>query len=175
MTSTAPGTTAAGTAPAYRSKTLAAWLAFFAGALGLHRIYLHGFGDKLAWAHTPITALGLVGVQRMSNLGQDDRLAWLLIPLLGLMLSQAMLCAIVYALTPDERWASLHNPGQPLRRTRWGAVLAAVAALMVGGIVLIGTIAFSIQHFFEWQIETGSPRGPQTAGDIDQKIHVLST
>ena len=77
-----------------------------------------------------------------------------MIPLLGLMLSQAMLCAIVYGLTPDERWDARHNPGWPVRATRWGAVLAAVAALAIGGVVLIGTIAFSVQKFFEWQLES---------------------
>jgi hypothetical protein len=103
--------------------------------------------------HAPVTLIGVFGVERMSWFGQDDRLAWLLIPLLGLMLSQAMLCAIVYALMPDERWDARHNPGQPVRATRWGAVLAAVAALAIGGVILIGTIAFSVQKFFEWQLE----------------------
>jgi hypothetical protein len=140
----------------YRSKSLAAWLAIFAGSLGLHRLYLYGPADKGAWAHVPITVLGLVGVERMSRLGQDDHLAWLLIPLLGLALSQAMLCAIVYALAPDERWDARHNPGWPVRTTRWGAVLAAVAALAIGGVVLIGTIAFSMQRLFEWQLEPAS-------------------
>jgi hypothetical protein len=145
----------------YRSKTLAAWLALIAGALGLHRLYLHGARDWVAWAHAPLTALGLIGALRMSNLGQDDRLAWVLVPVLGLMLSQAMLCAIVYALTPDERWDARHNAGLAARSTRWGAVLAAVAALLVGGVVLIGTIAFSIQKLFEWQLESTQQEAPR--------------
>jgi hypothetical protein len=136
---------------------VAAWLALLLGAAGLHRIYLHGAADRLAWAHVPVTVLGLVGAERMSTLGQDDRLAWVLVPLLGLMLSQAALFAILYALTPDERWDARHNPGLPGRSTRWGAVLAAVAALMVGGVVFIGTIAFSIQNNFEVQLESGTP------------------
>ena len=138
----------------YRSKTIAAWLAVVAGASGLHRIYLHGVADKLAWAHVPLTALGLYGAERMARFGQDDRLSWILVPLLGLMLSQAMLMAIVYALTPDERWDARHNPGWPVHSTRWGAVLAAVAALAIGGVVLIGTIAYSFQRLFEWQVES---------------------
>ena len=140
-------------AGAYRSKTLAAWLAVVLGAFGVHRLYLHGRADPLAWAHWPLTLLGLVGAVRMARLGQEDRLAWVLVPLLGLMLSQAMLCAIVYALAPDEQWDAARNPGWPPRQTRWGAVLAAIAALMIGGVVLIGTIAFSIQKLFEWQAE----------------------
>jgi TM2 domain len=137
----------------YRSKSVAAWLALLVGTLGLHRIYLKGRRDGWAWLHLVPTAAGLVGVHRMRELGQDDRLAWLLIPLLGLMLSQAMLVAIIWGLTSDERWDARYNPGLPTRNTRWAPVLAAVLALLVGGTVLMGTIAFSGQKFFEWQLE----------------------
>ncbi len=138
-------------AAAFKSKTLAAWLAVIGGTVGLHRLYLHGTGDRLAWLHLLPTALGLLGVQRMRELGQDDRLSWLLIPLLGLMIAQGMLHAIVYGLTSDERWAQRHD--QAVRDTRWGPVLAAITALLVGAAVLMGSIAFGGQKFFEWQLE----------------------
>ncbi|MBK1613493.1 hypothetical protein CKO44_08415 [Rubrivivax gelatinosus] len=144
----------------YRSKTVATWIAFALGAFGAHRFYLHGRRDALGWLHTPPTLAGLAGVVRMRELGQDDRLAWLLIPLLGLMLSQAMLCAIVYALTPDDRWDARRNPKEPGRATGWGPVLGAIASLMVGGAVLMGTIAFAGQRFFEWQLEDGAEMAP---------------
>ncbi|MDO8419650.1 MAG: hypothetical protein Q7S90_06395 [Rubrivivax sp.] len=137
----------------YRSKTLAAWLTLALGALGLHRLYLYGRRDRLVWAYPLPTLLGGVGVQRLRSLGQDDRLAWLLIPLLGLMLTIAMLTTIVYALTPDEKWDDRHNPGQPGRATAWGPVLAAILALLLGGAVLMGTIAYGGQKFFEWQLD----------------------
>ena len=111
--------------------------------------------------HPLPTALGLLGVHRLQSLGQDDMLAWLLIPLLGLMLSQAMLLAIVYALTPDERWDARHNPGQPVTATTWGPVFAAVLGLLVGGGVLMGTIAYSGQKFFEWQLESTRAAQPR--------------
>ncbi len=139
----------------YRSKTIATWLGVIAGALGAQRFYLHGARDALAWLHLPPTAAGLWGAWRMHTLGQDDRLSWLLIPLLGVMLSISMLAAIVSALTPDGRWDARYNPGQPPRQTRWGPVLGAVLALMIGGIVLMGTIAFAGQRFFEWQMQAG--------------------
>ena len=138
---------------AYRSKTVATWLALLVGSLGIHRFYLHGLRDRLGWLHPLPTLVGLGGVIRMRNLGQDDHLAWLLIPLIGLMLSQAMLCAIVYGLTPDEKWDAQHNPGQPTHATRWAPVLGAIAALALGGTVLMGTIAFAGQKIFEWQAE----------------------
>ncbi len=136
-----------------RSKTLAAWLALLGGTLGLHRFYLHGLRDPWGWLLWPPTLLGLVGLDRMDTLGQDDRLAWLLIPLLGLSISVAMLQAILIALTPDEKWDARFNPAGPASATGWGPVLAAIAALLIGGGVLMATIAFGGQRFFEWQLE----------------------
>lgn len=142
--------TAAGRRP--RSKTLAAWLALGLGAIGVHRIYLYGWRDLAAWLHPLPTLMGLAGVVRMRNLGQDDRIAWLLIPMLGTMLSIAAATAILWALMPDERWDQRHNGGLPTHGARWGAVLAAVVGLLLGGMVLMGTIAFALQKFFEWQL-----------------------
>ncbi|HLL17991.1 MAG TPA: hypothetical protein VK439_04345 [Rubrivivax sp.] len=135
-----------------RSKTLAAWLALLVGASGLHRVYLYGWRDIVAWLHPVPTLVGLAGVVRMRNLGQDDRIAWLLIPVLGAMLSAGALTAIVWALMPDERWDERHNGGVNTRPGRWGAVLAAVVGLLLGGMVLMGTITFALQKFFEWQL-----------------------
>lgn len=132
-----------------RSKTVATWLALMLGSFGAHRFYLHGRRDLWGWLHPWPTLLGLVGVLRMRTLGLDDHAAWLLVPLLGLMLAQAMLAAIVYGLTPDERWAARF--AQPLQATRWGPVLGAIVALMVGGAVLMGTLAFAGQMFFEYR------------------------
>jgi hypothetical protein len=139
--------------PRYRSKTLATWIAVVGGAFGLHRFYVHGLQDRWAWLHPWPSLAGLAGVLRMRELGQDDHLAWLLIPALGLMLSIAMLSAIVYGLTPDERWDARHNPGLPGRSTGWGPVLGVILALLVGGTVLMGTVAFGGQKFFEWQLQ----------------------
>lgn len=136
-----------------KSKTAATWIAFLGGALGLHRLYLHGMRDPLGWLHLLPTSLGVYGVQRMLDLGQDDHLAWVLIPMLGLVLAASMLSAIVYGLTPDERWDSRHNGGRPSPRSGWGAVLGVIVALLVGATVLMATIAFASQRFFEAQVE----------------------
>ena len=148
----------------YRSKTVAAWLALLMGSLGVHRMYLHGLRDFKAWLYPLPTALGLLGVDRMRSMGQDDQLAWLLIPFLGLTLSIAMLQAIVYALTPDERWQQRYNLGWPPQATAWAPVFAAVLALLVGGTVLMGTVAFAGQKFFEWQLR---PAAAATVGGRD--------
>jgi hypothetical protein len=158
MNPTAPPTTVPADAPRYHSKTLATWIAVGFGALGGLRFYLHGWRDAAGWLHLPPTALGAWGAWRMHTLGQDDRLASVLVPLLGLMLSWAMLSAIVTGLTPDARWDERHNAGLEPRATGWGPVLGAIVALMVGGIVLMGTIAFAGQRFFEWQQEAATVR-----------------
>jgi hypothetical protein len=148
------------------SKTLATWIAVIGGSLGLHHVYLGGPRRWLAVLYPLPTLVGLAGVLRMRALGVDDRLSWLLVPWLGLTISVGMLCAIVIGLTSDARWARRHAPvpaGAPaaaaddeeeappgLVRTGWGPVLGVVIALMVGGGVLIGTIAFSVQKLFEW-------------------------
>jgi hypothetical protein len=140
--------------PGYKSKTLATWIALLTGSLGLHRFYLHGFKDLLGWLHPWPTLAGLHGVLRMLAYGQDDRLSWVLVPLLGLMLAQAMLFAILYGLTPDEQWNARFNASTARQhRTGWAAVIGVIAALMVGAGVLMATIAFGMQRYFEVQIE----------------------
>jgi hypothetical protein len=133
-----------------RSKTVATWLALMAGAFGAHRFYLRGASDLLAWLHPWPTLAGMWGIHRVQSLGQDDRLSWLLLPVLGLMVAQACLAALVYGLTPDAAWAARWR--QPLVETRWGPVLGVIAALMLGATALMATIAFAGQRFFEWQL-----------------------
>jgi hypothetical protein len=133
-----------------RSKTLATWLALLGGTLGLHRLYLKGLGNVPGWLHLLPTTLGLYGLERWRELGQNDSLAWWLLPLLGLMIAQAMLHAIVYGLTSDEKWAARWR--QPVQASGWAAVLAVIAALLIGATVLMSTIAFGVQKFFEWEL-----------------------
>jgi hypothetical protein len=136
-----------------RSKALATWIAVLGGAFGLHRFYLHGWRDWVGWLYPLPTLLGLAGAQRMRAFGQDDRVAWVLIPVLGFSLTAAMLTAIVYGLTSDEKWAGRHNPGRPPQATGWLPVLGVIVALLLGASTLMGTVAFSMQHFFEWQLQ----------------------
>ena len=138
---------------AFKSRTLATWLAFVGGSLGLHRFYLHGLRDGWGWLHWPPAALGLYGVLRMHELGQDDRWGSLLVPLLGLVLSASMLAAAVYGLTSDEQWNARFNPQGPASHGGWLVIFGVIGAVMVGATVLIATIAFSGQRYFEAQVQ----------------------
>ncbi|MDR0224883.1 MAG: TM2 domain-containing protein [Burkholderiaceae bacterium] len=140
-----------------KSKTLAAWLAFLAGPLGMHRFYLHGLGDWLGWLLPVPTALGVYGIERVQQLGQDDQLSWLLIPLLGFTIAGCALRAILYGLIDTETWNRRYNPGAdaqaPEGRTGWTTIFAIALSLMVGAAVLMASIAYSFQHYFEYQVE----------------------
>jgi hypothetical protein len=147
------------TAPSsYKSKTLATWAALLGGPFGLHRFYLFGFGDIWGWLHPIPTLIGLWGIHRVNELGQDDQLAWLLIPVLGFTVAATMLQAILYGLTPDEKWHARFNASQATApdaapTAGWPAVIGVILALMLGATVLMATIAFSGQRYFEYQIE----------------------
>lgn len=142
-----------------KNKTLAVWLTFFGGPLGLHRFYLRGPGDLLGWLLPLPTALGIHGIQRVAQFGVDDHWSWVLVPLLGFTIAGCALTAIVYGLMTPEKWNARFNPqAQPLAAagtTNWFTVFGLALALMLGTGVLMASIAFSFQRYFEYQIEEG--------------------
>ena len=156
-------TTIEPTVSADKSKTFATWIAIVGGTMGWHRFYLHGFRDLLGWLHPLPTLVGLYGVMRAQSLGQDDQLAWVLIPLVGCTIAASMLCAIVYGLTSDEKWNARFNGGRAASRSGWAAVLGVILALLVGAGVLMATIAFSTQRYFEHEAETEAASVSQPA------------
>jgi hypothetical protein len=136
-----------------KSKTVAAWLAFLGGPLGLHCFYLRGRGDWLGWLLPIPTAIGLYGVGRAQISGMDDLWSWLLIPLLGFTIAGCALTAIVYGLMTAEKWNARFNPLEGADaapgQTNWLTVGAIALALPVGATVLMSSIVFSIQRYFE--------------------------
>ena len=142
-----------------KNKTVAAWLAFIAGPFGLHRFYLHGLGDMLGWLLPIPTALGLYGIERARMIGLDDGLSWVLIPLVGFTFAGCALTAIVYGLMTPEKWNARFNAGVPADaapgQTGWLTIGAVVLALFFGTTVLMSSIVFSFQRYFEHQVEEG--------------------
>lgn len=140
-----------------KNKTIATWLTFWGGPLGLHRFYLKGLGDTLGWLLPIPTALGIYGFQRVQALGVDDQLSWLLIPLLGFTIAGCALNAIVYGLMSPETWNARFNPqaapDAPQGQTHWGTIIGIATALLIGTAILMSSLAFSFQRYFEYQIE----------------------
>jgi hypothetical protein len=137
----------------YKSKTLATWLAFLGGGLGLHRFYLYGFKDVGGWLWAAATLIGLQGLRLHVTQGQDNHGAWLLLPVLGFSLSAGALMALVYGLMPDEKWNARFNPQGPEHQAGWLTVFGIVLSLLIGAGILMSTIAFSAQRYFEYGAE----------------------
>jgi len=142
-----------------KNKTLATWLAFLGGPLGLHRFYLHGLGDLTGWLLPIPTALGVYGIERVLLYGVDDQWSWVLVPLLGFTIAGCALTAIVYGLMAREKWNARFNPaaGEDAAAggTNWFTIIAVALSLLVGTAVLMASIAFSVQRYFEYQVEEG--------------------
>ena len=142
-----------------KNKTTAAWLSFLGGPLGLHRFYLRGMGDLLGWLLPIPTALGIYGIERVRMYGVDDGLSWALIPLLGFTIAGCALTAIVYGLMAPEKWNARFNTSAPedaaQGQTNWFTIGAVVLSLFFGSTILMASIVFSFQRYFEHQIEEG--------------------
>lgn len=140
-----------------KNKTLAAWLALVGGPVGLHRFYLFGWSDTIAWLLPIPTAMGVWGFERVAQYGVDDVLSWWLIPAFGFSFAACALNAIVYGLMSTERWNQRFNPGlaadAPAGQSGWLTVGAIALSLLVGTTVLMSSIVYSIQRYFEVQIE----------------------
>lgn len=140
-----------------KNKTLATWLTFLGGPLGLHRFYLRGLGDLTGWLLPIPTALGLYGIDRAQQFGLDDQTSWWLIPLLGFNIAACGLNAIVYGLMTTEKWNARFNPeapaDAPAGQTHWLTIGGVVVSLLIGTTVLMSSLVFSFQRYFEYQIE----------------------
>ncbi len=136
-----------------KNKTLATWLALLLGAFGLHRFYLHGTRDAIAWVMPIPTALGVYGFERVAEYGLDDVLSWWLLPLLGFHLAAVCLTAIVYWLMPQERWNLRFNPEADAEAiagaTSWTTIFAVIISLMLGTVFLLSAFAYAFQRYFE--------------------------
>ena len=140
-----------------KNKTLAAWLTFLGGPLGLHRFYLFGLGDVWGWLLPLPTALGVYGMNRALTYGQDDSLSWVLIPFVGFTVAGCALNAIIYGLKSTAQWNAQFNPEADANaaagQTQWLTIGAVALSLLLGTTVLMSSIVFSFQRYFEYQIE----------------------
>jgi hypothetical protein len=152
-----------------KNKTVAVWLTLITVPLGLHRIYLQRRFDTLSWLLLVTTLIGAYGVLRAREIGLDDHLSWLLIPWVGLSVAASSLTAIVYGLMETATWNARFNPQLPedsaAGTSGWLTVGGVVVALLLGATVLLSSIAFSFQRYFEYQAE----EAPGIAQAVDLK------
>lgn len=139
-----------------KNKTVALWLTLLGGPLGLHRLYMRGRFDVLASLLAAASLVGLYGVYRARTLGVDDQVSWVLIPFLGFTVAGCALNAIVYGLMGTESWNTRFNPSvpadAPLGETGRMTVAGLAVALFFGTGVLMASLAFTFQRYFEYQV-----------------------
>ena len=139
---------------AMKNKTLAVWLTLVLGSLGLQRLYLSGCYDRWAWLSLLPSLVGWYGVVRARALGLDDLWSWALIPFGGFALAASALLAIRYGLMEAGTWNARFNPHadpeDAAGQTHGLTVLGLGASLMFGTTVLMASIAFSFQRYFEF-------------------------
>jgi TM2 domain-containing membrane protein YozV len=121
----------------HKNKTLATFLAFLVGAIGIHRFYLRGPLDRLGLLH--VCCIPVMGI--VYGAGHAPNVFWVLLPLLVSAIV-GFVEALVIGVTPDEKWDARHNAGSGrTSNTSWVVALLLVATMLVGTTVLIGTIA----------------------------------
>lgn len=137
-----------------KNKTIAVWATLVTGPLGLQRLYLTGRYDAWGGLALASTLVGLYGVQRARTLGLDDTLSWMLIPLFGFAFAACAITALRYGLMDAPTWNRSFNPGadeeNSAGQTGWFTVIGLASSLFIGATVLISTLAFSFQRYFEF-------------------------
>jgi hypothetical protein len=73
-------------------------------------------------------------------------------------MAASSLTAIVYGLMETEKWNARYNQALPPEDTAgasgWVTIGGVVVALLLGATVLLSSIAFSFQRYFEYQAES---------------------
>jgi TM2 domain-containing membrane protein YozV len=132
----------------FRHKALAALLAFVAGALGAHRLYL---GQRLWWLPLGVTAAMAALLLGVRNWYQSPAFFVLMVPVVA-----GFIEALVLALMPDPKFDARFNAqAGRTNRSGWDAVLVAIVTLMVGATVLMTTIALLLQTLVEASLGRG--------------------
>ena len=146
-TPSGPGTKVAAAAPRgapnerHLSKLALAWLACLFGVFGLHWWYL---GRPKAWVITLFSVSMLALAQLYPSWWENPAFLILIIPA-----TAGFIESLIFALKPDEAFDAKYNPASgQTTRTGWGAVIAAIFTMLVGGMVVTLAIAVIVVYVY---------------------------
>ncbi len=121
----------------HKNKTLATLLALLLGSVGAHRFYLRGSLDRIGLAH--VASLPLCGL--IYGVAPAANPFYLALPLLVSAIA-GFIEALVLGLLSDEKWDARYNAGSGrVSAASWPLALLLVATMLVGAVVVIGTIS----------------------------------
>lgn len=127
---------------AHRNKVVVAWLASLFGLFSLHWWYLR---RRHAWLMTTFSVVMLVLAQFYPVWWDNPPFLLLLLPV-----TAGIIEALVFALTPDEKFDARYNPDSPAQtKTGWDAVIAAIVTTFLGGTVVVFGIAMVVMHVYK--------------------------
>ncbi|MEZ5727539.1 MAG: hypothetical protein R3E48_05720 [Burkholderiaceae bacterium] len=111
------------------------------GVFGAHRLCL---GSRYWWVY-PLVAMPSIAFAFSARewFREPAFFVFVLVALVG------ALEAILFCLTPDERWDQRHNIGSGRRSNSGvGTVMIAIAALMLGAVALLSVMAIALEGVF---------------------------
>lgn len=121
----------------YKNKTIATLLAATLGSLGVHRFYLFGKRDQLAWLHLTSLPIALLLANLLFNLPLLLTMSpWALSLLVGLF------TALTLGLKSDDKWDAQYNPDSNQKsESTWPLALILVLTMAFGAFTLIFVLA----------------------------------
>ena len=121
----------------YKNKTIATLLAATLGSLGVHRFYLFGKRDQLAWLHLTSLPIALLLANLLFNLPLLLTMSpWALSLLVGLF------TALTLGLKSDDKWDAQYNPDSNQKsESTWPLALILVLTMAFGAFTLIFILA----------------------------------
>lgn len=128
----------------HKNKTFSTFLAATLGSLGVYRFYLYGRKDFTGWAHFATLPLSLLLVTSRP----EQPLLFMAMPLI-LSSFVGLVTALVFGLTPDEKWDHLHNRDSGRQsQSGWLLVILLVLAFGAGAVGVIAAMARTFDLLF---------------------------
>ncbi|MDO8300739.1 TM2 domain-containing protein [Lacisediminimonas sp.] len=130
----------------FKNKTIASLLSLFVGALGLHRFYLYGRKDVLAWVYV-VTSVIYLMIFAVSLL--NESLAMSVARLFPMPVFVAAIETLAIGLTDDRKWDKRHNTRSLIQsRSRWPLVVLLVLTLFITYTGFIASLARAIDLLY---------------------------
>jgi TM2 domain-containing membrane protein YozV len=124
----------------HKSKAVAAFLCLTLGSVGIHRFYLYGKRDPIAWLHFVSLPISILLSILYFNLQKEVTfIPW------GLSFMISFLTTLKIGLKSDEKWDLQFNAKSSMKSdSEWPVALICVLAVAMGAITFLFALARSL-------------------------------